>query len=94
LEIKTHTLQANQYRVEEVKGINCVSTYIDQEKNKMIYEKILELYQKDKQEGRIFLFEKRPIVLRDNSGYPEKSIIPKREAEPLSHKDSLQHSSG
>lgn len=27
-------------------------------------------------------------------GYPEKSIIPKREAEPLSHKDSLQNSSG
>ena len=32
--------------------------------------------------------------IRDKIGYPEKSIIPKREAEPLSHKDSLQHSSG
>ena len=38
MEIKTHTLQANPYRVEEVKGINCLSTHIDQEKNKMIYE--------------------------------------------------------
>ena len=41
-----------------------------------------------------------PIDIHDsqpfsyNSGYPEKSIIPKREAEPLSHKDSLQNSSG
>lgn len=38
MEIKTHTLQANPYGEEKVKGINCVSTYIDQEKNKMIYE--------------------------------------------------------
>ena len=38
MEIKTHTLQANPYRVEEVKGINSLSTYIEQEKNKMIDE--------------------------------------------------------
>lgn len=34
LEIKTHTL--NPFRVEEVKGINCLSTYIDDERNKLI----------------------------------------------------------
>ena len=38
MEITTNTLQANPYRVEEVKGINCLSTHIDQEKNKMINE--------------------------------------------------------
>jgi len=32
----------------------------------MIYEKILELYQKDKQEGRIFLFENLPKLMRKN----------------------------
>ena len=32
----------------------------------MIYEKILELYQKDKQEGRVFLFENLPKLMRKN----------------------------
>ena len=38
MEITTNTLQENPYRVEEVKGINSLSTYIEQEKNKMINE--------------------------------------------------------